>query len=146
MTTLPPTQDPAVAIAMSRCLTARFVDPLHRVTNRHPKACGWCGADIGPLQRVVDLFNTWAEYDSRGVSARHLVRVFREQTRGDQLAQIEAAQELGNDLWGVVTAPTPLPGETLAKAPPPAEPEPSTEAPAPDVEEQPAEEVIAWMQ
>ena len=136
---LPATHEPAVAIAMARCLQARVYDAEHRVTDRHPKACGWCDAPASAIAKVVDAFNAWAEFDDRRRTAgRHAVRTFAELTREEQERQIAAAQELGNDLWGVTKPPTELPGERLAAAA-------ATPTPPIDVQSPETEEVPAWL-
>lgn len=92
MTVALATQDPAMALAMTRCLTARSVSGNGR-TFAHPRPCGWCPYPIEELRRGVDAFNTWAGYDERsGISARHVVRSFNALPHGERERQIVEAQ------------------------------------------------------
>lgn len=89
------TEDPAVAGAMARCLLARTLDPKRRVTDRHPRACGWCDYPTEELRAGVEAFNEWAGFDDRsGSSRRHPTRAFNDLHREEQDALITAAQVL----------------------------------------------------
>lgn len=93
------TEDPAVAIAMGRCLTARSLrqDPEpFRPTLRHDRECGWCVWDVDELQAAVREFNAWAQFNDRlGTSGRHSTRTFSHELKPDeQEALIVAAQAL----------------------------------------------------
>ena len=126
MTAALATHDPAVAVAMSRCLAARFRDPDHRSTPSHELACGWCDYPDDEIKRAVEEFNAWADYNRHGISRHHDVRVFREQPKAEQERAIAAAQALGNELWHLAPAPT--------------EPTAPAEAPPPETEED-----IPWL-
>lgn len=85
--------EPAAAIAASRCLTARTVDPSHATTNAHPRPCGWCDTPVEGLRSMVEGFNAWAGFDLRGNTyQRHEVRVFVDLPRDEQERQIVEAQ------------------------------------------------------
>lgn len=126
------THDPAEAIAMGHCLTARTLDPKTAVTDRHPRACGWCEYPTVELQRGIEAFERWAELeDRRGAltSARHIVRSFRELPRVEQERRVAIAQSFDDE---------PEPKLGLGPA---VEAVAPTTPPPPDVEEEP----IPWM-
>jgi hypothetical protein len=121
MTSALRTEDPAVAIAMGRCLTARAVarrDETFRPMPHHDRPCGWCDYPVDELQAAVIEFNNWAMFNDRlSTSGRHATRTFaHELSREDQEALIVAAQGF----------------------PPLTQPLPPSEPPAPVVQEDPS--------
>ena len=105
--------EPAVAIAVSRCLTARSIDEGGR-TAVHPRECGWCSYPLPELVSMVEGFNAWAGHDMRSNSyAKHEARVFDDLPRDEQQRLILEAQDFPE------LRPTPVP------APPAPAPEPS---------------------
>lgn len=135
------TQDPAVAVAMAHCLTARTLDPGHRVTKSHAFECGWCDYPEREIRKALDEFNAWADFSTKhGTSGQVLIRRFNDLPPAERERQIATAQALGNELWlPPPPEPVALSGERLAKAAAPGL-QPPAEAPAPDVEEE-----IAWL-
>jgi hypothetical protein len=120
------TEDPAVAIAMGRCLTARSLatgTQAFRPSLRHPRECGWCPYPLEELQAAVIEFNNWAQFNDRlGTTGRHATRHFAHEISDDEReARIVAAQALVDEA--------------------PSKPVAAVEAPEPHVQE----EVIAWL-
>lgn len=146
------TEDPAVAAAMGRCLTARSLarkGEAFGATTRHPRTCGWCDYPADELQAAVIEFRNWAEFNDRlGTSGRHATRAFsHELSREQQEALIVAAQAFveeespggmgvksSDDTAGIGPRGSLVSGETGSNLPP-AEPVPAPEPPPPDVEE-----------
>jgi hypothetical protein len=96
------TEDAAVAIAMAHCLTARTLDPKHRLTDRHPAACGWCDYPTDELRAAVEEFNAWAAFDDRHrTTGRHATRAFTELRDTEREALVIAAQALTSRPWGL---------------------------------------------
>lgn len=121
------TEDPAVAIAMGRCLTARSLatgSQAFRPTARHDRECGWCAYPVDELQAAVIEFNNWAGFNDRlGTSGRHATRTFtHELSPADQEARIVEAQAL--------VAEKPMPAEKAAP--------PVVQAVEPTVQEDPS--------
>ena len=86
--------DPASAVAASLCLAARSVDDRGR-TRRHPGECSWCAWPVPQLAEMIAGFNREAGYNPRrGTHERLDARVFAEQRRADQVAQVTEAQGL----------------------------------------------------
>lgn len=86
--------EPASAIAASRCLTARSIDPVHGRTNAHPRPCGWCPTPVEGLRSMVEGFNQWSGFDvAKNTYERHEVRVFVDLPRAEQERQIVEAQD-----------------------------------------------------
>lgn len=101
--------EPADAVAAGRCVTARSI--ADGVTSQHPRRCGWCDYPLTDLNRMVDGFNQWADFNNRhGTAARYDVRAFAELPRTRQLELIEAAQGLEPERIAVPD-PTPPPPE-----------------------------------
>lgn len=119
--------DPAAAIAASRCLTARSLAGRQGpVTVQHPRPCAWCDYPLDGLSRMVQGFLEWSGFSERTRTySRHDARLFDELTRRDPAAaeaEIVAAQGL----------------EALEPEPPPPAHESPPPAPAVD------EELAAW--
>lgn len=104
--------EPAVAVAASRCLTARTVARRagDEWTPSHPRTCAWCDYPTAALARLVDGFNAWAgakDVEGRRVYARYDVQRFAEEARRHPdlaEAQIVEAQGLVAEI-----SPRPLP-------------------------------------
>ena len=136
------TEDPASAIAMGRCLTARVLDPAGRSTPKHPGRYGWCDYPTQELGAGIAAFTAWAEFDDRrSTSGRHATRVFAELPRDEQEALIAAAQafEEPAPLDDLPPGVAPLPAR-LPFSVPPAQPVPSPEPPQPVVDE-----AVPWL-
>lgn len=87
------TTDPAIAVAMARCLAARSLDPARPVTRQHDRRCGWCDWPVDELRVGVEAFNAWAGFDDRANTTRHhKTRVFAELPRDRREELIVAAQ------------------------------------------------------
>lgn len=94
--------DPAVAIAVERCLSARA--KARRVgdewTERHPRHCEWCDLPRGYLAELLEGWNEWAQPQDQGkgvVYGRVDAQRFAELQRRDPAAAealIVAAQGL----------------------------------------------------
>lgn len=127
MTAVLYTEDPAVAGAMGRCLTARSIDPDHRLTNAHPRACGWCDYPTEELRAGLAEFVAWAGFDDphSARTSRHATRAFADLHREEQDALITAAQVL------------------VAEKPAKAEPQPQAPTLEPPVAAD--EEVPSWL-
>ena len=79
--------DPAAAVAVGICLTARLITEPGRlpVTTRHPAVgCGWCDWPLGELTALL------AGFDPDG----HDARVFAGLRRDHQAAMVQAAQAI----------------------------------------------------
>lgn len=99
--------DPAVAVAVSRCLAARSASVRtgdEYRGDRHPRRCTWCDFPPGYLAELLDGWNAWAEPRDRGKSTvytRHDVQVFAELQRRDPAEaerRVVAAQGFTEDL------------------------------------------------
>lgn len=91
MTERPVLFEPAAAVAVSICLTARTIADGR--TDRHPRPCGWCDWPVEELQRMLAGFNAWAERDERsGRYGRHDAAVFQGLTRREQAELVLTAQ------------------------------------------------------
>lgn len=87
--------EPAAAIAASRCLTARSIAtrPGDERTAQHPAPCDWCDFPLAYLAELVAGFNEWAGWRERSRTyERHDARVFAELPRAEQERRIVAAQ------------------------------------------------------
>lgn len=115
--------EPAAAIAASRCLTARSIARPRRGpwTEQHPRECSWCDLPLDFLRGAIEGWNAWAGPEDRGngvVYARYDAQAFAELARRDPAEaerQIVAAQGLAD--------PTPSPVEPPAHLPPPVDEE-----------------------
>ena len=92
--------EPAAAIAASRCLTARSLSrkPGGEWTESPARRCGWCDYPPEVLAALIDGFNAWAGWSERSRTyERHDARVWAEMARRDHdeaERQIVAAQGL----------------------------------------------------
>ncbi len=108
--------EPAVAVAVALCLTARAIADAR--TARHPRRCGWCDYPTTELTRMVAGWNAWAGFDERhGTYERHEARVFQAMPRDQQIAAITAAQSFEPDAppepMAPPVVPTPVDEEVL---------------------------------
>lgn len=100
--------EPAVAVAIGHCLTARsLADRRGAITTQHPRPCAWCDFPLEYLDQLVKGFLAWAEPKDQGgatVYGRFDANRFAELARHDPetaLAQVRAAQELVEEAPGV---------------------------------------------
>lgn len=122
--------DPAVARAIDRCVTARAIaDRRGPVTRTHPRPCGWCDYPTDHLVRLLEGFNVWSGWDERTRTyERHDVRVWTVAARRNPAE----AERLIVAAQGLV--------EPLPATPPPPAHESGAPQPAPPVDE----ELAAW--
>lgn len=101
------TNEPAVAAAMGRCLTARSLSAKDAITARHPRPCGWCDYPRELLDGAVREWTARAEFDRNQGTDTSGYRTFRRLDPDEREQLIRAAQELMPDEPASIAIATP---------------------------------------
>jgi hypothetical protein len=104
-------REPAVAIAIGRCIAARAFGFPKREVSGHERACGWEDYPLEVLTEAIREFNEWVGYnDRRHTTGRHETRLFNELHREEQRELVREAQAFEE------AAPAPLDPEPAVAA------------------------------